>query len=275
MPNRRDRRARQQDGPQSVDDMHSMRASDDSRNHSGKPAKTLLEIAAERQAIQSHLPVGATLKESNVVNVTIDDDGNVRTLDGSPLPAGLSAKTKGGKVVVDDDDQASNAADAAEEDDDDPQAAKDDDAIPPWMDTLLLSLPLSAVHFTLAVLAMHQFAQELKFPLLFRETALRAFPTLTLLIHLFRGHLWQVRGMSEEARRTVRALRSLCYLVVANVAGCYLLTLTNGRGYYAAVKYAPGVGTLWVWAVLEMGLVGALGGVTGPAMFAWWHGYGL
>lgn len=251
MPTRRERRAQASSSTQTAgDDLRTMRPSDDPRNKT-KPAKTLLEIAAERQALQSHLPAGATLKESNVVNVTIDDDGTVRTLDGSPLPAGLSATAQDGKVV---------------------ETSADSEAISPLLDTLLLSLPLSAVHFTLAVLCMHQYAQELKFGPLLKETALRALPTLTLLIHLFRGHLLRVR-VSEGVRTAVLLLRSVCYLVVANVAGCYLLMLTNDRGYYAVMKNAPGVGAIWIWAVLEMGLAGALGGVAGPAGYGWYKGY--
>lgn len=234
-----------------------MRASDDPRNKV-KPAKTLLEIAAERQTIKSHLPAGASLKESNVVNVTIDDDGTVRMLDGSPLPEGLSTKTKDGKVV-----------ETSSEDNEEP--------IPPILDTILLSLPLSAVHFTLAVLCMYQYAQELRYPPLLRETLLRAFPTLTLLIHLFRGHLFPrlASRMPEGVRTAFLFARSLCYLGVAIFAGCYLLMLTNDRGYYAVMKKAPGVGTLWIWAVLEMGLLGALLGALIPAAWGLYKGYSL
>ncbi|ETN41867.1 uncharacterized protein HMPREF1541_03806 [Cyphellophora europaea CBS 101466] len=262
MGNRKERRAQgSSQAITSASDIPSMRPSDDPRN-SKKPAKTLLDIAAERQAIQSHLPAGPTLRESNVVNVTIDDDGNVRTLDGSPLPNGLSSTTQDGKVVA----QTGSDGIVTEED----GVAE----IPPIMDTLLLSLPLSAVHFTLAVLTMHQYAQELRMLPLLWDTIFIAFPTLTLLVHLFRGHVLPVR-VSDGVRTAVLVLRSLVYLAVANAAGCYLLMLTNDRGYYAVMKKAPAVGTVWVWAVLEMGLVGAVAGVAGPAAFAWWRGYGL
>ena len=271
MSNRRERRAQQSSSQRitTVANIPHTLASADPRNQQ-KPAKTLLEIAAERQQqlIGSSLPAGATIKESNVVNVTIDPDGTVRTLDGSPLPAGLASKTdKSGKVVT----EASTGADDATQ----AETREGEVEIAPWLDTLLLSFPLSVVHFTLSVLAMHQYAQELLFPPLIKQTVFVAFPTLSLLVHLFRGHLLNVKVVNERTRAGVFLLRSLAYLVVANVAGCYLLMLSNDRGYYAVMKKAPGVGTVWVWAVLEMGLVGALGGVAGPAAYAWWHGYGL
>jgi hypothetical protein len=133
------------------------------------------------------------------------------------------------------------------------------------------------VHFTLSVLAMHQYAEELRFQPLVAQTLGIAFPTLTVLIALFHGDLLPA-SLARLAPRTkgwVVAARSLVYLIMANVAGCYLIWLTNDKGYYAVMKNAPSVGTIWVWAVLEMGLLGALTGVLGPGLYAWWFGYGI
>jgi hypothetical protein len=264
MTNRRQRRTQARSPSPNAANIPHTRASDDPRNAS-KPTKTLLDIATERQTLAAHLPAGAKITESNVLNVTIDDEGNVRTLDGSPLPEGLSAKTDAGGNVV-----AASPGGAVEE----------GEEISPLLDTLLLSVPLTAVHFTLAVLTMHQYAIELSFPPLLKESILVAFPVLTLLVHLFRGHilpagLRKQGTVSENVRTTTIVLRGVVYLVVANVAGCYLLKLTHDRGYYAVMKKAPAVGTVWVWAVLEMGLGGAVGGVLGPAGYAWWNGYGM
>ena len=202
--------------------------------------KTLLEIAAERQAQldpSSRRPGTTTsspFNPENVVHVKISEDGQI-------VP--------------------------------DPEAAET-----PWLDTLLLSLSLSAVHFTLEVLTVHQYAEELRFPPIAMHTAFVAFPALLLLVALFHGQLFPgatASSVPEGIRRWILALRQLAYLVVANVAGCYLIQLTNDKGYYAVMKGAPGIGTLWVWAVLELGLAGALGGVIGPGIYAWWNGYGI
>lgn len=73
----------------------------------------------------------------------------------------------------------------------------------------------------------------------------------------------------------VLALRQGALLVIANAAGCYLIQLTNDKGYYAVMKNAPSLGTLWVWAILELGLLGAVLGVLGPGVYAWKKGYGM
>jgi len=150
--------------------------------------------------------------------------------------------------------------------------------ISPFFDTLFLALPLSVLHFTLAVLAAHQYAQELRFPPLARQTVLVALPTLFLLIHTAHGRIFpqqQRLPLSARTRHALGIFRQTVFLIVANVAGCYLIHVTNGRPYYAVMKKAPGIGTLWVWCVLEMGLLGAVAGVAGPGAFAAWKGYGI
>lgn len=60
----------------------------------------------------------------------------------------------------------------------------------PLLDTLFLASSLSDLHFTLHVLTVHQYAQELRFPPIIQRTFLVAFPTLTFAIHLFHGCLF-------------------------------------------------------------------------------------
>jgi hypothetical protein len=231
--------------------------------------KTLLEIAAERQAellggtpssASSNAATsrskskskGASVRPEDVVQVKVGEDGKLVAADGSMLSTTITGTT-------------TTADDAAPE------------VESPWLDTLLLASSLSAVHFTLSVLAMHQYAETLQIGPLMQQTLVVAFPALVVLIALFHGHLLPASFtvLSTSAKKWILTLRSLVYVVMANVAGCYLIMLTNDRGYYAVMKNAPSVGTLWVWAILEMGLLGALAGVVGPSVYAWWWGYGF
>ncbi|KIW33215.1 uncharacterized protein PV07_00083 [Cladophialophora immunda] len=216
--------------------------------------KTLLEIAAERQAqLGSTSGAGGkgidarAIQPENIVQVKIGKGGEIIPDPNSPVPQSSLSSSQ-------------------------PQEAEY-----PWLDTLLLASSLSAVHFTLSVLAMHQYAEEVRFRPLIMQTVFIAFPTLTIFISLFHGHLLpaSLTNIPTSVKYWIVLLRSMIYVVTANVAGCYLIQLTNDKGYYAVMKDAPGVGTIWVWAVLEMGLLGALAGVAGPGIYAWWFGYGI
>jgi len=58
-------------------------------------------------------------------------------------------------------------------------------------------------------------------------------------------------------------------------AGTWLVYASNEDPYMAVMKKAPPLGTLWVWAVVEMRwewAVGCLGVVGG---WGWWQGYGI
>jgi hypothetical protein len=148
------------------------------------------------------------------------------------------------------------------------------------VDTLFLSASLSSLHFTLSFLTLHQYAQQdvLSLPDILRQTLLTAFPALTLLIHVVHGHALPVAwaaNSSPGVRVALKMIQQLALVFVSNLAGCYLIYLTNDRGYYAVMKRAPAIGTLWVWSVIELGLIGALVGVIGPGLYAWWNGYGV
>ncbi|KAN0068572.1 hypothetical protein V8E54_013296 [Elaphomyces granulatus] len=167
-----------------------------------------------------------------------------------------------------------------------PSSHRSEPEVPPLIDTILLSLPLAAVHFTLAFLAAHQYAQEIRVRQLARESVLVAFPTLTFLIHLAHGHIIsfgsrrksQHETPNSTTRNITKALiptfRTVFFLPLAVYLGGCLVLVTNESPYYAVMKRAPAIGTLWVWCVLEMSVGAALLGVLGP--IGWgvlWKGY--
>jgi hypothetical protein len=243
--NRQQRRAKQKNGTTTLDNADDIPLARPDTTKAERKTKTLLEIAGERQAQLN--PGGptfnsSTFKPENIVRVKIGEDGKVIPDPASNSQSDLEARTE-----------------------------------PPWLDAVFLATTLSAIHFTLEVLVVHQYAQELRFPPIFSRTIFIAWPTWILIISVFHGLILPISAakVSEKVQLWVVALRQAVYLLLANVAGCYLINLTNDRGYYAVMKNAPSVGTLWVWTVLELGIAGALAGVAGPALYAWWNGYGI
>lgn len=258
--NRKQRRAARSSSP-SIPLAHPSREAPKSK----EPSKTLVDLIAERQATPAQ----------NLEFLTID-------------PSGLP----------DNDDLNNNNNQSANT----PVDILPDQPLPPLVDTVLLSLPLSTLHLTLAFLAAHQYADKTHLPSLVRESALVAFPMLTLLIHLAHGHLISFGGRSRAARRqktSVEAslfpmsrgklspsflarlvfppsLRTSVFLPVAVLLGAKLVTVTNEDPYYAVMKRAPAIGTLWVWSILEIPLGAAILGALGPLGWGvWWKGYGI
>jgi hypothetical protein len=213
-----------------------------------KNGKTLLEIAGERQAqLTPHgqpFPKSSkpSTERSETQFVTISPDGKITPNNPSPDDIDTSAEP-----------------------------------ISPILDTIFLALPLSCLHFTLSFLTVHQYAQELLILPIILNTIFVAFPTLTLVIHLLHGHLFGLasRSVPGKVQKAATIVQQMLFLLAANIAGCYLIHLTNDKGYYAVMKKAPSIGTVWVWSIIELGLVGALAGVTGPGLYAWWNGYGI
>jgi hypothetical protein len=207
--------------------------------------KTLYELAAERQSL---LSAGQPF---------------------SSPPEKPSTALNGTKFVKISPDETLSPDDSTEV-----ETEKEESS--PLFDTIFLSITLSMIHFTLSVLTAHQYAQELHIPPLLATSLFIAFPILTFLVHLIHGHVISLPVASDIlGKKSSGLLLQGFYLSVATVAGCQLVQITNDRGYYAVMKRAPGIGVIWVWSVMEMGLVGALLGVIGPGAWAWWYGYGI
>lgn len=230
--------------------------------------KTLLEIAAERHATSGK-------PQTEFIHVT---------------PSGKILGTE--KLA-----SPSTSTESTTQSED--EATDDDAAIPPLPDTVFLSLPLSAVYFTLSFLAAHQYAQSIPVKQLLRDTTFIAFPVLTFLIHFAHGHIISFNSLDVLNRRLipkdfsstgqtisgrVSIVKSLFALTARNVIFCALavtlgmrlIAMTNDGSYYAVMKRAPSVGTLWVWCVLELSVGPAMLGLLVPVVWAvGWKGYAM
>lgn len=176
-----------------------------------------------------------------------------------------------------------------------------DQPLPVFLDTVLLSFPLTTLHLTLAYLAAHQYAAEIPLYNLFRESAFVAFPVLTFLIHLAHGHILSFKRVGEDAadsndnevslfpltaeklsvsflRRLIfpPSTKSLIFLPASILLGVKLMTITNQAPYYAVMKKAPAFGTLWVWTILEVPFGASVIAALVPLVWGvWWKGYGI
>lgn len=177
-----------------------------------------------------------------------------------------------------------------------------DNPLASFLDTILLSIPLTTLHLTLAYLAAHQYAEFTNVPRLLKDALTTTFPILTFLVHFAHGHIvsFRIRGSSRflaAGQQPVSVLpltrekftpaflksllfpptlRTIVYLPIAALIGAHLITVTNGEPYYAVMKKAPAYGTIWIWSILEMSFGPAALGALGPLIWGvWWMGYGI
>ncbi|KAI9829535.1 MAG: hypothetical protein M1826_005580 [Phylliscum demangeonii] len=128
-------------------------------------------------------------------------------------------------------------------------------ALGPFGNALFLSSTLSTLHLTLDVLVHQQYRQTIEWRMI-------SFLLFTL-VYLVRRHT------------RYRRLQPLFFFACSVLAGCWLIDATNVAPYFAVMKRAPPLGTLWVWAVLEMDLMPALASLVVAVAFFWWGGYSL
>lgn len=155
-------------------------------------------------------------------------------------------------------DEGGNILDAGLRGPDDADA----EPIGPLGQSVFWTLALGMLHFTLDVLVYQQYAQAIVWRAIVQRTC-TALPILFLLIFLLRG---------ETAARFPRARQGF-YLAVAAAAGCYTIHVANRYEYFAVMKQAPPLGTLWIWSVIEMKLGLAVVSVGVNLAFLWWMGY--
>lgn len=250
----------------------------DTASNGQKNERTLVDIIAERKE--------SLLSTEGIANSTDAKAG--------PRTRFVTVDPSTGEISGFDPNVQGDKGTGQEKDESESQGVEE--PLPVFLDTVLLSFPLTTLHLTLAYLAAHQYAVEIPVSNLLRESAFITFPILTLLIHLAHGHIisfGHLTTMNDEPslfpltpeKRSISFLRrlifppslkTLAFLPLAVFLGVKLMTITNNAPYYAVMKRAPAIGTLWVWCILEVPLGASLLGALGPLGWGvWYKGYGI
>lgn len=139
------------------------------------------------------------------------------------------------------------------------------DGIVSYLDIALYTTTLTLLNFTLTVLVEHQYASEApNLRSLFYSSTV-ASPTPILLLVL----------VAILHPRSPYLVTQLLFAVLSIVAGGWLVHASNRDPYLAVMQRAPPLGTLWVWAIVEMRWEWALGCLGVVAGWGWWNGYSV
>ncbi|KAF2762647.1 hypothetical protein EJ05DRAFT_8388 [Pseudovirgaria hyperparasitica] len=137
-----------------------------------------------------------------------------------------------------------------------------DEAMGPAAEAVLWSFSLSMVHLMLDVLVNNQYRQEIVWTDIWSRFG-TSLPVFWFMVYLFH----------TPTAKKLGVLKQIFFLATAVSAGCYMVYSGNTKGYYAVMKRAPPLGTVWIWAVVELELVYALVSVVGVGCYVWWNGY--
>jgi hypothetical protein len=140
---------------------------------------------------------------------------------------------------------------------------EDDEPIGPVGEAFVWGISLAMLHFTFDVMVFHQYRQEIEWGTIMRKTG-KMLPALFFVIY----------ALHSKFAQRFPVIKQWLFLATSIAAGCYLVKSGNQDGYYAVMKSAPPVGTLWVWCVVEMNLKYALAHIVIMIGYAWWNGYG-
>ncbi|KAL5362688.1 hypothetical protein BJX96DRAFT_106373 [Aspergillus floccosus] len=255
--------------------------------------KTLVDIISERQGeLLGKVDGDSDSNKREPQFVTIDPaSGKISGMDATEFDASSLGRMRNGHTDMNMNEDTEKEQHDKNNDDD------SDGPIPPLIDTILLSVPLTTLHMTLAYLAAHQYAEAIQLDSILRESIFVAFPILTLMIHLAHGHMVSFPGGAVSQSNTISlfpwsrdklsvsflrkllfppSLRTMAFLPLAVLLGTKLVVITNEEPYYAVMKRAPAIGTLWVWSILEIPAGAAILGALGPLIWGvWWRGYGI
>ena len=186
-------------------------------------AKTLLEIASERQLLNT----SSQEPSPSITTTRINADGSLSVTDSEADPSGPDAT--------------------------------------PYLDAALYTTTLTILHFTLTVLVHHQYAiaPPSLSSLFYSSTVASPTPALLLILVAL-----------LHPRSAHPAIQSL-FAILSIAAGAWLVYASNEDAYMAVMKKAPPLGTLWVWAIVEMRWEWAVGCLSIVAAWGWWSGYSI
>ncbi|XWW98004.1 hypothetical protein V2A60_006000 [Cordyceps javanica] len=173
------------------------------------------------------------------------------------------------RVAGGDDDHDSSSADDDDDDDEVPTLSPGAERI---LEAMLWTTSLAMLHFTFDVLVQHQYGTEILWKALVQRSfsAWAVFLLLFYALHPRKGDQTLLPGLPA---RYQTPLRQAVFFAMSIVSGCYLIYVTNRKGYLATQKRAPPLGVLWVWAVVELELPWATLSLLVAASYVYTQGY--
>ncbi|KAM0801266.1 hypothetical protein BDR22DRAFT_199975 [Usnea florida] len=135
----------------------------------------------------------------------------------------------------------------------------------PYLDVFLYAATLTMLHFTLTILVHHQYATTPPSLTSIFYTSTFKSPTTALILVL----------VAILHPRSSHLLTQILFASMSVAAGAWLVHASNEDSYMAVMKKAPPLGTLWVWAIVEMRWEWAVGCLSMVAGWGWWKGYSM
>lgn len=132
-----------------------------------------------------------------------------------------------------------------------------------YLDIAIYAFSLTLLHFTFTFLVHHQYdSSPPSLPKILISSTLYSPTPLLLFLMVAILH-----------PRSSHIVTQLSFAVLSVVAGCWLVQATNEDSYMAVMRKAPPLGTLWVWAIVEMKWEWASGCLGLVGVWGWWNGY--
>lgn len=94
-----------------------------------------------------------------------------------------------------------------------------------------------------------------------------------LLFYAFHPHPEPSNLLPQIPAKAHPYVHEIFFSAASITAGCYLIHLTNEYGHFATMKQAPPVGTIWIWAVIELNILWAVPSVAFCAIYLKVKGY--
>ncbi|KAI9846959.1 MAG: hypothetical protein M1837_003315 [Sclerophora amabilis] len=140
-----------------------------------------------------------------------------------------------------------------------------DEPIGHFASSVFFTITLLMLHFTLDVLVHHQYRQEIGWGMILWRIGM-ASPVLLGLVYALHG---------EASTPTLALATQFFFFAVSTLSGCYLVRAANEEAYFAVMKRAPPLGTLWVWSVIELKLEYALPSLMMVGAYLWYGEYSM
>lgn len=128
-------------------------------------------------------------------------------------------------------------------------------------DRTLLLAPLVLMHFVLAYLVRLQYSQEVSLSIALSESWV-SIPVFWALLSLPRSYF------NSKLSQALQVVAGTCL-------GSYLVYIANEEGYYATMKKAPPLGTLFAWLFIELYWYNAVICLLAVSGYLWVTGYSL